>query len=280
MTIPVTLPTGGSFGNSALAHQIAQAFRQNRVQRPPPPIEMPALFITSAEILGQYPGSRQRAPGPLGASVIAAWNHDARLDANLRYIIHSGDGQIGPAGAMAPLIPELRVTDGFGRPPVPRVKIRFTPDQNGRVAVTECLTDGNGITSPGEWTLGTVGPNILSLERALGGNWFPLDVEFHALAVADRFYIILRGNNQLGNAGGELQEHPTLRVLDRVGQPVRDVPVIFAADKGGDVAHTNVDTNEDGTASAGRWKLGTAGDNSVQARVGGVTVATFRAKAQ
>ena len=96
--------------------------------------------------------------------------------------------------------------------------------------------------------------------------------------------VIFDGNEQAGAVGTELADLLVVRVVDAQDQPVSGVPVAFelgAGAGGGDMRPDTALTNADGHASS-RWVLGgTAGQQEVDARIAGASLAvTFSAEAE
>ena len=67
----------------------------------------------------------------------------------------------------------------------------------------------------------------------------------------------LTATSLVGTVGQDVAPAPTVRVTSAAGLPVADVTVYFEAVGGGAVAHFSAQTDADGSATAGRWTLGT-----------------------
>jgi hypothetical protein len=81
------------------------------------------------------------------------------------------------------------------------------------------------------------------------------------------------GTAQAGIAGGTVAAAPAVVVKNSAGAVLPGVMVTFAVTAGnGSVANATAVTNAMGVASAGAWTLGAMGTNSVEARVGSLTV--------
>lgn len=93
--------------------------------------------------------------------------------------LQAGDGQQGSAGSTLPVKPAVLVKDASGRP-VPNILVAFTIDSGGgSLSGGSATTNGGGIATAGDWTLGAAGSNVL---RATVGGLPP--VRFHAMAVS------------------------------------------------------------------------------------------------
>lgn len=94
------------------------------------------------------------------------------------------------------------------------------------------------------------------------------------------------GEGQTGTVGSDLPVSPAVLVKDATGNPVVGIPVNFAVKSGGGrVSGGDQITGADGTASVGKWTLGTVtGSNTLEARIGTGGVSgnpvTFHATAQ
>ena len=89
---------------------------------------------------------------------------------------------------------------------------------------------------------------------------------------------VVSGNNQSGRPGAALANPFVVEVIDENDDPVPDVTVTFAVTAGGGtLSETSVDTNNNGRAQTVLTLGDAPGDNTVAARVTGITGVTFKA---
>jgi WD40 repeat protein len=146
----------------------------------------------------------------------------------------------------------------------------------GTVGSASVRTDVNGQAST-TWTLGnTVG--VQSVTATVGT--LPA-VSFFAVATAQTASAIAKaaGDAQTAAAGANVPIAPSVKVTDKFGNPVSGVLTTFSvASGGGSVTAASVNTDANGVATVGSWRLGTtAGPNTLTATASGVTPATFTA---
>lgn len=85
---------------------------------------------------------------------------------------------------------------------------------------------------------------------------------------------------QEAEAGAQVGQVPAVRVLDGEGRPLRGAVVDFVVTAGGgSVTRPQARTDVAGVASAGEWRLGSEGENALEARVGELAPVVFRARA-
>ncbi|MHB1328882.1 MAG: hypothetical protein ACYC2K_11840 [Gemmatimonadales bacterium] len=148
----------------------------------------------------------------------------------------------------------------------------------GSVSAASVTSDAQGQASA-SWTLGTVaGSNTL---RATVGSVAPLDFTATGTAAAASTVAAHAGAGQQGTVSTALPVAPAVVVKDQFGNPVPNVPVVFAvAAGGGSVTGANPSTNAQGIAAVGSWTLGAAaGNQSLTATTGTLTPVTFSAAA-
>ncbi len=88
------------------------------------------------------------------------------------------------------------------------------------------------------------------------------------------------GDEQVAPAGAPVSVNPSVKVVGRGGGGVSGATVAFRVlQGGGSVAAGTVSTDADGTASPGRWTLGTKGRQRLEAAVAGIAPVVFRAGA-
>lgn len=146
----------------------------------------------------------------------------------------------------------------------------------GTVGSASVRTDVSGQAST-TWTLGnTVG--VQSVTATVGT--LPA-VTFFAVATAQGASAIAKaaGDAQTAAAGATVPVAPSVKVTDKFGNPVSGVLTTFTvASGGGSVTGASANTDVNGIATVGSWRLGTtAGANTLTATASGVTPITFTA---
>ncbi|HET7234465.1 MAG TPA: leishmanolysin-related zinc metalloendopeptidase [Longimicrobium sp.] len=193
-----------------------------------------------------------------------------------------GDQQAGTiSGALAAPI-AVKVMDRLGAG-VPGVTVSFavTTGGGGASAAT-AVTDAEGRAAI-NWTLGG-SQGAQSLTVAVPGAPALAPAVFTATAVAQNVGGVFptRIDDVAGMVNADLTPTPAVVVRNNVGVPLAGVSVTFAvASGGGSVTGATVLTNASGVATLGRWRLGSAGINTVTATVNGAgftnNPVTFRA---
>lgn len=189
---------------------------------------------------------------------------------------NSGSATVGSAVAAANL-PSVAVRDQFGNP-VAGVQVTFAVTSGGgTITGGTQTTNAQGVATVGGFTLGqTAGANtITATAQGVGAANFTVTGTSGAAAQA----VVVAGNNQAVPAGQALQTGPSVRVVDRFGNPVSGVTVQFVVTGGGaSLLGSAQTTNAAGVATVGGVVLGTTpGTNTIVARVAGVPDVTFTA---
>jgi len=140
----------------------------------------------------------------------------------------------------------------------------------GTLSGTAVQTDtaGNASTT---WTLGrTAGVQTITATSGAAPG-----VTFVAVAGAGNASTLTKvdgADNQTATAGGTVPVNPSVKVADQFGNAVAGVLVTFIAGNGGVVTGGAVNTDANGTATVGSWKLGpSAGANTLTVTAAGVT---------
>jgi hypothetical protein len=83
---------------------------------------------------------------------------------------------------------------------------------------------------------------------------------FRASAIADRpaQLLIVAGNVNTGRVGTIVATSPSVRVVDRYGNPIVGTPVKFASGQGASRSEFIVETDSAGVATFKEWRLGGA----------------------
>jgi adhesin/invasin len=181
-------------------------------------------------------------------------------------------GTVGTALAAANL-PSVIVRDASGNP-VSGVAVTFAVTSGGGTGTgLTATTNAQGVATLGGFTLGnTAGTNTITATAA-GVSGQPVTFVITGTAGAAATATVAGGNNQEVRAGGTLQVGPSVRVVDRFGNPVSGVQVNFVVTGGGaSVLGASQTTNAQGVATVGGVTLGaTPGTATIEARIAGVT---------
>jgi adhesin/invasin len=169
------------------------------------------------------------------------------------------------------LVPAVQVRDAAGNP-VAGVAVTFTaPTGGGTITGGTQTTNAQGIATVGSFTVGTVaGPNTIQATAAGIGS---VTLVITGIAGSPASAAVTTGDNQAVRAGQSLPAAPSIRVVDRFGNPVSGAAVTFVVTSGGgSVSGATQTTNAQGIATVGGFQLGaTPGTNTIEARVNGVT---------
>jgi hypothetical protein len=196
-----------------------------------------------------------------------------------------GDGQVGPVGEMLPGPLEVKVLTE-SQEPAQGVQVVFelVDPAGGRVDPASATTDTSGV-AVAYWTLGTV-PGSFSVKARLSGvegvEIVDSVAEFHATAqAASPDTLIPRPPlDQPGRRQIPVEDAPTVKVVDRFGNPVPNARVAWEVTHGeGQVTSPTTATSSEGIASVD-WILGNrAGVHKLTATVEGAkgSPATFTA---
>jgi hypothetical protein len=182
-----------------------------------------------------------------------------------------------PAGASVNTVLSVTVKNAAGDP-IDSALVTFAASAGGgAVSNPSSLTDVTGKAST-SWTLGgTAGVQTVT---ATSGT---ATATFTAIAAATAATTVTKvaGDAQTAPAGSTLPVAPAVKVTDKFGNPVAAVLVTFSvASGGGSVTGPLVNTDANGLATVGSWKLGTViGPNSLVATPAGLTAVTFGATA-
>ncbi len=181
-------------------------------------------------------------------------------------VIHSGNDQVARAGQQADEPVRVRVTAQSGTG-LEGVTVAFQVTLGGgSVPSGTAVTDGNGIASPGRWTLGAAGPQELRASvPGLDPVLFRATAQGLPAAIA-----FVTGADQTARAGEAVPVTPEVLVTEADGAPAWGVRVFFETDPGAAVERAEAVTGPGGRASPGSWTLGTAtGSYQLTARVEG-----------
>ena len=188
------------------------------------------------------------------------------LDVPADLVIHAGDGQRATTGMTVADTLQVRVTGTTGDP-LAGVAVGFeVAGGGGSVESATANTDGGGIASPGDWTMGDPGPQRL---RATVAGLEPVFFQAFALGIPAEIAVVA-GTGQKARVGSEVPVNPEVLVTDPAGTPLEEIVVSFVTERDAALTGARVNTNALGRAAVGSWTLGdTAGDYWIEARVAG-----------
>lgn len=197
--------------------------------------------------------------------------------------VSGGNNQSAAAGSAVPNSPSVVVRDANNNP-VEGATVLFSAIIGaGQVTNPVQRSNAQGVAAVGQWTLGTAaGTQTLAAqvtEAGVTGN--PVLFTATATAGAPAALVAASPTSQSAGAGAFVASPPSVRVNDASGNPVPNILVTFAvATGGGQITGPTPNTNAQGVASVGSWRLGAAtGANSLTATVSGLAPLTFSATA-
>lgn len=184
-----------------------------------------------------------------------------------------GNEQTAPAGTTLGKDLVVKVTDSRGRP-VANQEVEFAVDVGGgEVAPATATTNSDGLAAA-SWRLGPGAGQQRVRARANGGG-APDDlmVDFTATAFSGSAGLLepVSGDGQVGGVNSALPEPLVVRVTDGLGNPVPGVTVTWIVVGGGSIDPATDVSGADGTVSAQRVLGPSAGPQSAEASVVGLT---------
>ncbi len=226
------------------------------------------------------------APGPqtVVASVAEGANtaFTATAEPPHALLIHSGDGQVVRTRRETEEPVRVRVTSRSGAG-LSGVAVAFEVTAGGgSVPSSSAVTDGDGIASAGNWTMGVPGPQEL---RATVPGLNRVIFRATSLAAPVAQLVAVEGDGQRTEVALPVRIAPRVRAEDADGNPVAGTTVTFSASGDSRVTPTDATTDSAGFAAVDRWTLGrTAGTTytitaSVTNADGTSATATFTAEA-
>jgi hypothetical protein len=189
----------------------------------------------------------------------------------------SADTLRGTVGSAASLPLTVTVKNAAGEP-LDTVLVTFTVvTGNGSVANAAVRTNASGQAST-TWTLG----GVVGLQTVTASAGALAPITFRAVATVGAVSAVakVQGDAQTAAVNSNVAVVPQVKVTDRFGNAVAATPVSFVVGSGGgSVINGVINTDANGVASAGNWRLGAApGANTLVATASGIT-ATFTATA-
>lgn len=183
-------------------------------------------------------------PEPPGQETVALTKYD-------------GDGQRGMVGEQLPGPLVVRVLTAVRESPASGRKVAFVlSSAGGQVSPDTAITNGEGLAIA-HLLLGTApGPYVIEA-RLVAESGEPQIQEFTASAIpaAPDTLSALSRQSQAGRRNQEVVTQPVVRVVDRFGNPVPDVPVSWQVTAGEGQTSSISRTDAEGSATA-QWTLG------------------------
>ncbi|MDX2120248.1 MAG: hypothetical protein SF070_04180 [Gemmatimonadota bacterium] len=163
-----------------------------------------------------------------------------------------------PAGSLTPITPTFLVRDA-DQNSVSSQLVEFTLLNGGSIGQPQAASDAQGIASPGSWTVGgTVGAQQLAA-RVFSAPHLVATALATVVHGPPAGVIILAGNNQTVTAGSPAPIRPSVRLVDRFGNPIAGTTLVFSPtnSQAGTVTGATQVTDAEGVATLGGWTLGT-----------------------
>jgi hypothetical protein len=178
-----------------------------------------------------------------------------------------GDGQTDPSDvAEITLDATALILDAVGQT---RQLTATTLDADGNtvdVAVEWTSDDPGIVTVEGDGLLVGQGPGTAEVTASVGTVSATATVSVNSVSALQVF----DGNGQTAPAGQAVPTAPAVRVVDAQDQPVPDVRIRFQAATGsGTITDELQETDADGVARVGSWRVGSAGVNTLTASIEG-----------
>jgi Leishmanolysin/Bacterial Ig-like domain (group 2) len=138
------------------------------------------------------------------------------------------------------------------------------------IQVEWSTSDPEIVTVEGDGLLVGQGPGTAEVTASVGSVSATASVSVSSPSTLE----VSDGNGQTAPAGEAVPTPPAVRVVDAQSQPVADVRIRFEVTSGsGSVTENIQETDADGVARVGSWRLGSAGVNHLTATVEGADAA-------
>jgi hypothetical protein len=178
-----------------------------------------------------------------------------------------GDGQTDPSDvAEITLDNDAVVMDAAGQTVQLNATTRDADGNTVEVPVEWGSSDAEVVTVEGDGLLVAQGPGTAEVTASVGSVSATATVGVSSTSTLQVF----DGNGQTAPAGQAVPTPPAVRVADAQDQPVADVRVRFqVATGGGTITDETQETDADGVARVGSWRVGSAGVNTLTASIEG-----------
>ena len=157
-------------------------------------------------------------------------------------------------------LPTFRLVDSRGNP-APGVEVQFRVETGGGgVSPQTAVSDASGRARLDRWQLGqTAGLNVVVADLGELGEF---RIEAEGLPGPPDRIVAASPVQQNADVATQAPENPVARLTDRFGNGLAGYQIQFQPlENSGTVEDTLVVTDEDGSASAGTWSLGTKSGN-------------------
>ncbi len=178
-----------------------------------------------------------------------------------------GDGQTDPSDvAEITLDNDAVVMDAAGQTFQLNATTRDADGNTVEVSVEWGSSDPEVVTVEGDGLLVAQGPGTAEVTASVGSVSATATVGVNSTSTLQVF----DGNGQTAPAGQAVPTPPAVRVADAQDQPVADVRITFQVTTGsGTITDATQETDADGIARVGSWRVGSAGVNTLTATVEG-----------
>ena len=170
-----------------------------------------------------------------------------------RVMQKAGDAQFATVGKAVPIPPAVVVRDEYGNP-VANTRVTFVSGRGSSRVEHTGVSGPDGRAVSAGWVMGTTsGPHEL-FAFAVGAQ----PAVFKASAIADKpaQLLIVAGNVNTGRVGTVVATAPSVRVVDRYGNPIVGTPVRFSTGEGPSRIVFVTETDSTGVAVFKEWTLG------------------------
>ena len=162
------------------------------------------------------------------------------------------------------------------------ITVSLQPASGGAgVGGTATVNAVSGVATFSDLTVSTAGTNF-TLKASAAGLTDATSTPFDVLSAPGVATTIekLPGAGETATAGASVDPRPSVKVIDRLGDPVANVGVTFSVGSGGgSVDGSEQTTDASGLATVGQWTLGTtAGSNTLLADSPGLEGVVFTAE--
>jgi hypothetical protein len=178
-----------------------------------------------------------------------------------------GDGQTDPSDvAEITLEDDAVVLDATGQTRQLNATTRDVDGNTVEVTIDWSSSDPEIVTVEGDGLLIAQGPGTAEVTASVGTVSATATVGVNSTATLQVF----DGNGQTAPSGQAVPTAPAVRITDAEDQPVADVRVQFDVTTGsGTITEESQETDADGVARVGSWRLGSGGVNTLTAAVEG-----------
>jgi hypothetical protein len=183
-------------------------------------------------------------------------------------ILEGSDNQLATVGQPLTNPLAVKVTDPAGRPVV-GIPLVFEAPAGGAVAPSDTVeTDSSGVAQVTYTLSTTAGEQIVEARTTTSDA--PLSVSFHAMAAPEQAerLVAVGGDSQSVQVLLTLPESLVVQAVDRFGNGVPGMEVVWEAEKGGDVTPATDTTGPDGRAATQRTLGADAGSYVTKASAG------------